>query len=114
MIDIIERIHVRNPEAKYLFEKDGKRVRGKAFSDQLVRLCKQAGIRPRSIHKIRKTFVTTLKKAGLDDKAICAVVGHAQVETTDNYYYFNNSEIDEIRESIEIAFGTQKNSKRIG
>lgn len=113
-IDIIERVHNRNPEAVYLFEKAGKRIRGKAFSDKLVRLCRQAGIKPRSIHKIRKTFVTTLKKAGLDDKAICAVVGHSQIETSNTYYYFNNAEVDEIRNSMKAAFGTHKYSRRIG
>ena len=109
-IDIIERLHDHNPDAVYLFEKMGKRVRGKAFSDKLVRLCKQAGIKPRSIHKLRKTFVTTLKKAGVDDKAICAVVGHTQIETSNTYYYFNNTEIDDIRNSMVKAVGTQRHS----
>lgn len=104
-VDIIERVHDRNPDAVYLFEKAGKRVRGKAFSDKLVRLCRQAGIKPRSIHKIRKTFVTSLKKAGVDDKAICAVVGHTQIETSNTYYYFNNTELTTIRDSMKSAVG---------
>lgn len=113
-INIIERVYTRNPGAIYLFEKAGKRVRGKAFSDKLVRLCKQAGILPRSIHKLRKTFVTTLKKVDIDDKAICSVVGHTQIETSNTYYYFNNTEIEDIRNSMEEAFGTQGHSKQTG
>ena len=110
-IRIIERLHDLNPDGVFLFEKNGKRVRGKAFSDKLVRLCKQAGIEPRSIHKIRKTFVTELKKTGMDDKAICAVVGHTQIETSNMYYYFNNTEIDCIANQMRSALLIQNHSK---
>lgn len=102
-IEIIENAHDRNPEGTYLFEKAGKRVRGKAFSDKLVRLCRQAGIPPRSGHKMRKTFVTELKKSGMDAKAISKVVGHVQVETSDKYYYFNNTERDAIAKAMDSA-----------
>lgn len=42
------------------------------------------------MHKIRKTYCTTLLNANVPESVIKAQVGHVDIETTKKYYYFNN------------------------
>ncbi len=102
-IEIIEQVKKLNPEGTYLFEKNGKRMRGKAFSQKCVWLCKKAGIVPKSLHKCRKTYATRLVNAKVDESLIRSQMGHIDFSTTKKYYYFNDKDEDEARKIVMDA-----------
>ena len=108
-IEIINKVRELNPDGKYLFEKDGKRMRGKAFSQKCVWLCKKIGITPKSLHKCRKTYATRLINARVDESLIRAQMGHVDFSTTRGFYYFNNKDEDEARQMIMGALVTDCN-----
>lgn len=98
-IKLIKQIRLMNPFTEYLFEKNGKRMRGKAFSDKLVRLCKENNIYPKTIHRCRKTYCSKLIAAGLDEKLITKQMGHVNFETSEKYYHYN---IFDSKETIDL------------
>lgn len=94
-IRTIRQARMLNPFGEYLFMRDGERIKGKAFTVKLEKMCNQLGILPRSIHKARKTYGTKLLNAGLNEKLIEKQMGHVDIETTKGYYYYNNKNMEE-------------------
>lgn len=103
--NLIRRIRTINPFTEYLFEKNGKRMLGKAFSDKLVRLCKENNIYPKTIHRCRKTYCSKLIAAGLDHKLITRQMGHVDFETSERYYHYNIYDNEETVGLITSALG---------
>ena len=92
-----------NPWGEYLFMENGQRIKGRAFSVKIAKICNYVGIQPRSIHKARKTYGTKLLNAGLNEKLIESQMGHTDITTTKGYYWFNNSTEDEIKKLVAGA-----------
>lgn len=104
-IKTIKQIHRMNPFGEYLFMDCGKRIKAKAFTVKIGKICRYVGIRERSLHKARKTYGTKLLNAGIDEKLIEKQMGHTDIRTTKGYYYFNNREVEEAKELISSAIG---------
>lgn len=102
----LQRIKFLNPSGEYLFMKNGKRIKEKAFTTKIVKICKYINIQPRSMHKARKTYATKLLNANLDENLILNQVGHIDISTTKKYYQFNNREEEEIRKIIQGALNS--------
>ena len=92
-----------NPFGEYLFMKDGQRIKGKAFTVKLVKICNILGITARSIHKARKTYGTKLLNAGINEKLIEKQMGHTDIATTKGYYFYNNKKLEETIDIITSA-----------
>lgn len=99
--EILRQIIKVNPFGVYLFENQGKRIRENTFNKRLQAICRDIGIKPRSIHKVRKTYGTTLIDSNVDDSIIAEQLGHADIGTTRKYYYFSNKNDDKKREQLE-------------
>ncbi|MDO5126653.1 MAG: tyrosine-type recombinase/integrase, partial [Eubacteriales bacterium] len=65
-------------------------ISGHAFNKKLTRVCNALGINKRSMHKIRKTYGTTLIDNNVDDSVIAEMMGHTDITTTRKYYYYSN------------------------
>lgn len=102
-VKTIKQIKLLNPFGEYLFMKDGARIKGKAFTVKIEKICKYVEITPRSIHKARKTYATKLLNAGLDEKLIQNQMGHTDISTTKGFYWYNNKETEEIKALISSA-----------
>ena len=92
-----------NPFGEFLFEENGKRLREMAFNRRLYRICDDLKIPRRSMHKIRKTYGTTLIDNYTDESLILEQMGHKQISTTRQFYYFCNRDTAEKRRQIEQA-----------
>lgn len=101
--EIIEQIHLMNPEAEYLMQVGKRKIWTNTFNDRLYRCCDELCIPRRSMHKIRKTYGTTLIDAGVEDSLIMSQMGHSDIETTRKYYYFANQNFDKKVEAIKKA-----------
>lgn len=102
-LETIKQIRRINPFTEYIFEKNGKLMHGHAFSDKCSRLCRAAGVTPKSLHKIRKTYATKLLNAGVPEKLITKQMGHTDIETTKKYYCFDNMEAEKAQKCIQAA-----------
>lgn len=101
--ETLEMILEINPNGEYLFENNGKRIRGNTFNKHLDIVLKELGMRHRSIHKLRKTYCTMLINAGCDDALIMSQLGHSSIETSRKYYYFSNRSAENKKKQIESA-----------
>lgn len=91
-IDRIRQINVLNGNQNkgFLFlTEDGTIITRDALDGQLRRGCAYAGIPIRSMHKIRKTYASTLYQRGVSITIISKLLGHADESTTMKHYIFN-------------------------
>lgn len=69
-----------NPFGEYMFMNDGKRIKEKAFSVKIVKICRYVGIKERSMHKARKTYATKLINGGVDESLVVKQMGHTSID----------------------------------
>lgn len=101
---IIERVEEINKEYGYrykdfIFVRDGKCLNPDTVDAQVKRGCEYIGIPVKTMHKIRKTFASTLLHNGVNISIVKDMLGHADESTTLKHYIFNiedNSETDDI------------------
>ncbi len=103
LIDLIKSI---SEDDEYLFVKNGIRTKAEFFSKKLVRICGYLGIKPRSLHKLRKTYASILLDSGqVPDKIVIRQMGHTDIATTQGHYYFdrhrNNEKVVLISEVMQ-------------
>lgn len=99
----IQKIRFMNPQGEYMMTENGKRVNTNVFNGRLKLACDKLGIPPRTMHKLRKTYGTTLIDNGVDESLIMAQMGHKDISTTRKYYYYANKDKDTERQQIENA-----------
>lgn len=99
----LKQIRRMNPFGEYMFVRNGIRIKEKAFSVKIVKICQYVGIKERSMHKVRKTYATKLINGGVDESLIIKQMGHTSIDCTKNYYYFNNKSDEEAVRQIEAA-----------
>ncbi|MGL6197659.1 MAG: tyrosine-type recombinase/integrase [Lachnospiraceae bacterium] len=101
---LIERIQEENPNGKYLFEKAGRRINYNRFNKRLKKACRVLDIGERTMHKIRKTYGTTLINNNVAESLIAEQMGHADISTTKKIYYYENldekSKIKQINKAL--------------
>lgn len=103
--EVSKKILKLNPFGEYLFqdEKTRRRVTENGFNHKLRRICVAVGIPIRTMHKLRKTYGTTLINNRVDDSIIQQQMGHADIKTTRQFYYYSNQGNDEKREQLNKA-----------
>lgn len=95
---------------EYLFENNGKRIRGNTFNKRLAIVCDKLNIPRRSIHKIRKTYATTLIDNNVSESFIKEQMGHSDISTTRKLYYLSNKSKEAKLKQIKKSFLLNQNS----
>lgn len=101
---LIEYLHEKSPDSDYLFCTDHF-IRSQAFTKRLNSICKIVGIKPRPLHKLRKTYATRLINAGVDKALVKSQLRHNDITTTLKFYYRDNASDKTKAEIIEQAIG---------
>ena len=99
----IKKIKLLNPFNEYMMFEDGHRVQTNTYNDRLKLACNKIGIPVRTMHKLRKTYGTTLIDNNVDESLIMEQMGHKDISTTRKYYYFANKDNDNKRKQIRNA-----------
>ena len=102
---ILKKIRSKNPFGEYVFERNGKRLRAYVFNNRLRTICKRLNIKPKSPHKIRKTYGTILLDSGVEESFIISQMGHTSIKTTKKHYYRNRKNSDGKSETINSIVG---------
>lgn len=102
---IIRKCRALNPFGEYMFEENGKRLKTYYFSKRLNYICKQLGIKTKSLNKIRKTYGTILLDAKVSESVIISQMGHTDIETTKRYYYKDRNSTAEKASIINSVSG---------
>ena len=102
-IVVLEKILELNKNSEYLFSENGRRIRSNAFNRRLTRVCDELHIKHRSMHKIRKTYGTTLLDAQVNESTVAEQMGHKDIATTKRYYYRSNKSDNTKFEQINKA-----------
>ncbi len=102
-LETIKSIRRLNPFGEYMMQNGERRFWTNTFNDRLYKACDKCGLPRRSMHKIRKTYGTTLIDANVDDSLIMSQMGHSDISTTRKYYYYSNKNSKHNEEQIEQA-----------
>ena len=87
----------------FIFSMNEKPLLYSAVAKAFYKYCKDLGIAPKSSHKARKTYVSVLHQANVNDNTIREEVGHKDLRTTLNNYCYDTNEEDYIYNQIERA-----------
>ena len=87
----------------YLFLKNGKNITPRAITTRISKYCRYAGISDKSMHKIRKSYISSLLDAGININEIRKQVGHEDERTTLHNYCFNRSTDEQTEAALELA-----------
>lgn len=76
------------PRSHYLFvHSDGRRLSDRTLRLAVSQVRSKLGIRSRfTAHTLRRTYLTTLQRAGMDLTSITKIAGHKSFQTTLNHY----------------------------
>jgi Site-specific recombinase XerD len=102
-IATIERVKLLNPNSEFMFAVNGKRILTNSYNDGIARVCKELNIARKSMHKIRRTYGTTLLDNNVDDSVIMEQMGHSDISTTKKFYYYSNKNQKSKEAQIERA-----------
>lgn len=87
----------------YLFLENGKRIDHYAVQARILRGCQAVNIPIKTMHKIRKTYISTLIDAGINIDEVRRLAGHSDERTTLGNYCFNRDTSPEIKKKLEEA-----------
>ena len=106
---ILDKIRCRNESmgydnSGYIFLNEKGRVTAPSLNKRIRRYCRKVGISEKGMHKIRKTYISTLiDSEEININYIREQVGHADERTTYGNYCFNRKSKDLTAQSMEKA-----------
>lgn len=112
-MEIISRIEAANKEYGYgykdfLFVKRGSCLSPDAVDAQIKSGCEHIGIPVKTMHKIRKTYASTLLHNGVNISIVKDMLGHADESTTLKHYIYNTEDSRETNDKVLSALGDKK------
>lgn len=84
---MLKKMKEQTPENEYVFIHKGRRCTTQIIRRQLQSICKKLDIKPKSTHKIRKTYGTKLYDSGIPKSIICQQMGHTDISCLEKHYY---------------------------
>lgn len=81
-----------NLVSEWLFVNKRGRIHNRAMDLRIRKYCKLVGIKEKSLHKIRSTFISMLRACGMSFEKIREEVGHKSVLTTANHYLYDTQD----------------------
>jgi site-specific recombinase XerD len=77
---------IRTPNRALFVNAKGKTVSDRTLRYHITRIRNRIGIKRLTLHTLRRTYLTTLQRAGVDVATITKLAGHKSFQTTLNHY----------------------------
>lgn len=84
-------------ESEWLFVNKKGRIHNRAMDLRIRKYCRLTGIKEKSLHKVRSTYISMLRASGMSFEKIREEVGHKSILTTANHYLYDTEEDEENR-----------------
>jgi integrase len=84
-IDVLALLYQRRHTTGYVFQNTGKPFSNKTINLALAEVCRKAGLRRITWHKLRHTFATNVAMRGIPLQIVQHLLGHSTVKTTERY-----------------------------
>ena len=81
-----------------------KRIDPETMRSRLKSLCRKLQIDYKTIHAIRKTYITNMLDAGVNPKVVSTLVGHSNTIITEAVYHKDNKDLSEKIDIVNKAF----------
>lgn len=111
IINLIKAINEENGyrnKDNYLFVREIGKINAYSVQARILRGCEQIGIQTKTMHKVRKTYISSLIDSGLNINEVRKLAGHADERTTYANYCFNRQAGERTEKQIEQALNTPK------
>ena len=104
LIKEVRKANLRNGERNnsFIFIRNGNFIEPRYFETRIKTACKNLGITYRSIHKIRKTYISMLRKHDIPLDTIRQVVGHSSEQVTLDSYDFDINSKESYKKILDI------------
>ena len=103
---IIDLANMQTHDFEYLFsDSNGERIQGYTFRKSLRKACKEAGVRYKPPHQMRKTFASILLSSGVDEALVKKEMRHTDIATTRAYYQFVTDSSESEKSIIDTVIG---------
>ena len=97
-----------DPDHYLFFSRHGDRMHECSLDKKIYKFCDKLGIQRRSIHEIRKTFISTLLDNKINSDTVRETVGHQDMRTTLNNYYYDRKTEKQIEEQMERIWASNQ------
>lgn len=109
MADYInQKYNFPNPEGYIFVQPNGQNVNHYAIASAVHRGCEALDMQIKTMHKVRKTYISTLIDSGLNIDTVRRMAGHSDERTTYGNYCFERLTDTQAEMAIEEALNTQK------
>lgn len=105
IIELIKKLNLKNGYSndEFIFVNDKGRIHAPSLTYRIKKCCKKAGISKKSMHKIRKTYISTLIDNKVSIDTIMETVGHKDKRTTYGNYCFSRYSKKQTEDILEKA-----------
>lgn len=98
---LVLRLKHRAPFQEYIFmDETGNRMTTNVFRRRLEKVCKKSHVVKKSPHKARRTYASILLDNNIDNKLITELMGHTDIQCTENYYHKNRKSVEKKAEIL--------------
>ena len=105
------RINGRKDEDFIFLSADGHRIKHGAIEGRIIDACERLGMKVKTAHKFRKTYISTLYDNGVPLEAIRKIVGHTDERTTLHNYCFNRLTDEQTYKKVLSALSADKENE---
>lgn len=109
--NVLDKLRMLTGDKEYMLSyADGRNMKTLKVRHRLYAVCEELGIRKKSPHKLRKTYISILLDNGVDKRLVQDVAGHTEIATSERNYH-RNRKSDAKKEEILSNLPEFKNAK---
>lgn len=113
--DVYNCLSRRKEDSGFIFSDNKKNdFSARRLNDELDKVCKRAGLRKITPHKLRHTFASQLAMAGVSIQAIQGLLGHSDIKTTMMYAHLGESSYRDAINSLPIRIDNNEFGQYMG
>lgn len=99
---VLEQLKLNKSADEFVFSEKGNRLTQNCIRQRQYRVCKKAGVVPKSPHKNRATYATMLYESDAQDMDVINLLGHTSIQCTREHYVKSRRSIERVAEVVNM------------